>query len=244
MTDTATPDSVVQPVKVFGRKRGHLTTSKEAWVQQTLEKYRLPPVWARSQILQGAGLDDTTARVCLEIGFGNGMFLAHLAKSYPNDLFIGADLFMEGVAGLLNRVESGGLGNVRLHVGPVQELLQGTLVEGCLNRVVINFPDPWPKKRHHKRRLIQPEFLSLLSSRMCTGASLELATDWSDYAQWMMTCLEKCPNLHNVAGPGHYAQPMNDWITTRFQEKGQAAGRPTWRLHFLKILCPDKKQSV
>lgn len=216
--------------KAHGRKRGHLKEWEGEWLARQLPGLAVPVVATREELLTVLGADPATARLWLEIGFGNGEYLAYLAGKYPGDRFIGVEVFMEGIAGLLKRLEVGGLGNVRVVQCHAHELI-ATLPLACLDRVIVNFPDPWPKSRHHKRRLVQAAFLDVLVPRMVVGGLLTLATDWAEYAQWMVEVLDGHPAFVNRAGEGGSAQP-EDWITTRFEAKGRAVEREIFHMAY------------
>ena len=222
--------------RTYGRKKGYLTATDTARLQRLLPQYALPPGGGgeRTALLTALGADPERARLWLEIGFGNGAFLAALAAQNPLDRLIGVEVFQEGIAALAGRLERQGLDNVRIVTDGVHQVLSDAIPQESLDRVVINFPDPWPKKRHHKRRLVQGPFLDLLATRMRAGALLTLATDWENYAEWMLAALEAHPLFENRAGPGAFADQPDPWLETRFQQKGRAAGRPTWHLASLR----------
>jgi tRNA (guanine-N7-)-methyltransferase len=221
--------------KTHGRKKGFLKSKDEAHLKEVLPTLTLPLCESREEILAGYGETVASSRLWLEIGFGNGDFLAHLAALYPEDRFIGVDVFLEGVSALLRRLERQGSDNVRVVVDNANVVLMEKIPLDSLERVVINFPDPWHKKRHHKRRLIQKDFLDLLALRMQVGGLLSLATDWGEYSQWMLEHLEAHGAFENCVAEGGFAPQPLHWLETRFQSKGQKAGRPARHLLFQKI---------
>lgn len=168
----------------------------------------------------------------VEIGFGNGENLLGLARAHPERDFIGIEVHRSGVGHLLLDIEAAGLTNVRVVCHDAVEVLEHCLVQASLDEVLILFPDPWHKKRHHKRRLIQPEFVSLLASRMTTGGRLQLATDWEPYAVQMLEVVSASPEFANLAGAAGYV-PRPDWrALTRFERRGQRLGHGVWDLSF------------
>ncbi|MBF0140159.1 MAG: tRNA (guanosine(46)-N7)-methyltransferase TrmB [Magnetococcales bacterium] len=221
--------------KLHGRKKGILKRGESDWLPGRLQQ--LQPTWdvSRDEILHRWGANPETSRLWLEIGFGNGETLTHLASHYPEDRFIGVDVFLEGISALLRRMERCNLANIALESGNIVELLATKNIVGLFDRVMINFPDPWPKKRHHKRRLIQKEFLHLLATAMRTGGILTLATDWSEYGEWMLDHLETHLSFSNVYGPRQAAPEPSFWLPTRFQQKGEAAGRPILHIAYRRI---------
>lgn len=223
--------------KTHGRKKGFLKPKDEVHLKENLAGMTLMDGENRQQLLAGFGASKESGRLWLEIGFGNGDFLAHLAALHPDDCFVGIDVFLEGVSALFRRLQRQGSDNVRVIIDNANIALMEKIPAAVFDRVVINFPDPWPKKRHHKRRLIQTEFLDLLAPRMRTGSQLSLATDWLEYAHWMLELLEAHPAFVNTVATGGFAPEPEEWITTRFQTKGQKAGRPASHLLFNKVDC-------
>ncbi|MBF0285848.1 MAG: tRNA (guanosine(46)-N7)-methyltransferase TrmB [Magnetococcales bacterium] len=219
--------------KPRGRKMGFLNAARQERLARLAPRYALPEVIAdRESLLRGWGADPATARLMLEIGFGNGVFTAGLARQHPGDRIIASEVFLEGVAGLLKRLETEGLENVRVTTEPAFLLLRDRLAGVRLDRVIVNFPDPWPKTRHHKRRLVQVELLDLLAERMVPGGMLEMATDWEEYAAWMMALGEGHGAFENAMGAAGFAPEPEDWTRTNFQAKGESAGRRTWHLRW------------
>ena len=154
--------------------------------------------------------------VWLEIGFGGGEHMAGQADRSPTTLIIGVEPFLNGVASAVRHVDDLKLANVRIHQGDAREVAV-RLPYGCLDRVFVLFPDPWPKSRHHKRRLIQPEFLVELARLLKPGGGLRFATDWAEYARWT---LKRVRASGLFEGPlGDTALPPADHVTTRYEEK-------------------------
>ena len=139
-----------------------------------------------------------------------------------------------GVGALLLRAEEAGIRNLRVlndDVVPWLRALPGT----PFRLIVIQFPDPWPKKRHHKRRLIQPDLVRLLVQRLIPGGELQLATDWEEYARQMLEVLEAAPGLRNAAGAGHFSPRPENRIPTRFERRGEALGHQVFDLRFTRV---------
>jgi tRNA (guanine-N7-)-methyltransferase len=170
----------------------------------------------------------------LEIGFGNGEALRFGAAQDPARDFIGIEVHAPGVGRLLNGLETDGLENVRVFHHDAVEVLSGEIADASLDEVRIYFPDPWHKKRHHKRRLVQPAFVALLVRKLAPGGRLHLATDWQDYAEQMWDVLDAEPGLRNRAGPrGHVPRPA--WRPqTHFEARGLKLGHGVWDLLYDK----------
>ena len=179
-----------------------------------------------------------TAPRSLEIGFGNGEVLAALAEAEPERDFIGIEVYRPGLGRMLSRVAELGLGNVRVSGDDAVELLEERIADASLDRIMVFFPDPWPKKRHHKRRLIQVPFASLLASKLKPGGQLCLATDWQDYAEQMLAVMEATPGLRNLHpgtdGDGYAPRPDYRPLT-RFEQRGRRLGHGVWDLEYERV---------
>ncbi|MCP9958321.1 MULTISPECIES: tRNA (guanosine(46)-N7)-methyltransferase TrmB [Streptomyces] len=173
--------------------------------------------------------------VVLEIGFGMGETTARMAAADPSTGILAVDVHTPGQGNLLGLVERHGLTNVRVANGDAIILLREMLPPASLAGVRVYFPDPWPKKRHHKRRLIQPEFLSLAATRLKPGAVLHCATDWEPYAQWMLEALTAHPDFVNTAPGGGYAPRPDFRPVTRFEGQGLEKGHVVHDLLFARV---------
>lgn len=172
--------------------------------------------------------------IWLEIGFGGGEHLAAQAESHPDIGFIGCEVFENGVAKLLGEIDRRGLANVRIYPNDARPLLTA-LMPCSIDRVFILFPDPWPKARHHKRRLIAPATLDRLAEIMTDGAELRLATDDPDYLSWMLEHVTNHPAFSWIARrPTDWREQSKDWPTTRYELKARKAGRTPVFLRFAR----------
>lgn len=170
------------------------------------------------------------APTVLEIGFGMGTATAAIAAARPDTNFIAVEVHEPGVGALLKLIDEGKLENIRIVQHDAVEVLRHMVPQGSLTGVHIYFPDPWHKKRHHKRRLIQPAFVSQLVSYLAPGGYLHCATDWEPYAQQMLEVLSAEPQLHNTS-EGYAARP--DWRPlTKFEHRGMKLGHGVWDLVF------------
>ena len=172
--------------------------------------------------------------VWLEIGFGAGEHLAEQAEHHPEIGFIGCEVFEDGIVRLLGEVARRGLGNIRMFTDDAR-LLLAALPPGSIGRIFILFPDPWPKRRHHKRRLVAPATLDLLAAVMSDGAELRLATDDRDYLAWMLQHATAHPDFVWLARrPADWRERPDDWPETRYEAKARTAGRMPAFLRFTR----------
>jgi tRNA (guanine-N7-)-methyltransferase len=160
----------------------------------------------------------------VEIGFGNGEQLLHAALSDPGRDYIGIEVHRPGVGRLLNLVAASGLGNVRVYRHDAVEVLEREIPPGSLAQVRIYFPDPWHKKRHHKRRLVQPDLVELVASRLAPGGQLHLATDWVPYAEQMLEVCSGCASLRNTSPGGDWVERPHWRSETHFERRGLKLG--------------------
>ena len=170
----------------------------------------------------------------LEIGFGMGDSLAAMAEADATAAFVGIEVHRPGVGRLLSEIDRRALENLKVYAEDAVEVLEQVIASESLDRIQIYFPDPWHKKRHHKRRLIQREFVSLLSDRLTAGGKLHLATDWQPYAEHMLEVLDANAALRNDAGAGHYSSKPSWRPETKFERRGQRLGHGVWDLLYSK----------
>ena len=232
--DTNEPAAAAAPhphraIRSFVVRAGRMTTAQErAWRE----------LWPRFGIETGgepldlAALFGREAPRTLEIGFGNGESLVTLAQAHPDRDYLGVEVHRPGVGHLMLRAEELGLCNVRAICRDAVEVLQQCIVPGALDEVLLYFPDPWPKKRHHKRRIVQPAFVALVASRLRPGGVLRMATDWQPYAEHMLEVATGCDALRNVAATGDYVPRPDSRPVTRFERRGQRLGHGVWDLAF------------
>ena len=203
------------PLRSYGRLKSRpIKPRQAALVDARLPGLRIPvgPV-APDMLMPGA------RATWLEIGFGGGEHMAGQAARAPDVLILGAEPFQNGVASAVRHIEEQALGNVRLHDGDVRDLITW-LPDASIARVFILFPDPWPKARHHKRRLIQADTVAELARVLASGGRLRFASDWADYIDGALERFEANPAFTwTAAGPDDWRKPPADHITTRYEEK-------------------------
>lgn len=172
--------------------------------------------------------------VWLEIGFGTGEHLVHQALSYPDIGFIGIEPFQTGVANLLSQIEKSRIRNILIYPSPLQDIL-ADFPNGYLSRVFVLFPDPWPKKRHHRRRIISSTILDGLARIMQKGAELRIATDHPDYMGWILRHLLDHPSFSwQAEHPQDWKVPPLDWAPTRYEAKARKKASACWYLRFIR----------
>lgn len=221
-------------IRSFGRRRGRkLSARQDRLLKELLPRVAVDPSGPPPRDLSGLRPAGTSA-VWLEIGFGGGEHLIWQARAHPDVGLIGCEPFEDGLVKVLAAIDEGGLGNLRLMGEDVRPLLRW-LPEGSISRVFMLFPDPWPKKRHQKRRLFSPDLLGLLARVMAPGAELRLATDIGDYARTALLAVAHTPVFRWTAeGPADWRVRPADWPGTRYEAKAGREGRRCYFFRFIR----------
>jgi tRNA (guanine-N7-)-methyltransferase len=209
----------------FGRRKGHPLRAHQASLMQTLlPRLALDRTTPAPADLAGL-FPHAVEQVRLEIGFGGGEHLAAQARAHPDAGFIGCEPFVNGMAKMLAAIEDQQLQNVRLHFGDAVELLDW-LPDAALARIDILYPDPWPKRRHWKRRLLQDATITALGRVLRAGGAVHFATDWADYAAWTLECFLRTPAfVWTAERAADWREPWPDYVTTRYEAKAKREGR-------------------
>ncbi len=216
------------PPRTYVRREGRLTDGQKRALSELLPQFTYP-----EDGREPADVFGREAPRVLEIGFGNGESLAAQAGKHPDQDFIGLEVHRPGVGYLLQEVEADGLSNVRVSSSDALLFLDSALPAASIDRVQVFFPDPWPKKRHHKRRIVRPDALDKIARVMKPGASLVLATDWDNYAEHMMEVLSAHPAFENRHGAGAFA-PRAERTLTRFERRAHRLGHTIHDLAFTR----------
>ena len=217
------------PLRSYGRLKSRPIKPRQAALMETL----LPALRVPAGPIEPSRLMPGCAEAWLEIGFGGGEHMAAQAQRRPDVLVIGAEPFQNGVASALRHIDEQALTNVRLHDGDARELL-ARLPDASLDRIFVLFPDPWPKARHHKRRLLQADTARELARALKPGGALRFASDWADYVDWSLERLIAAPGLAWIAERAtDWRAPPADHITTRYEEKRLGDCAPVF-LDFVK----------
>jgi tRNA (guanine-N7-)-methyltransferase len=218
------------PLRTYGRIKARPIKPRQAALLETL----LPRIRVPVEPFDPHTLMPAAEAIWLEIGFGGGEHLAAQGARHPQVLVIGAEPFQNGVASALRHIDEQGLANIRLHDGDARELI-ARLPDASLQRVFILFPDPWPKTRHHKRRLVGAETVAELARVLRPGGRLRFATDWADYVDWALERITADPAFRWTAeGAGDWRSPPADHVTTRYEEKRLGDCAPVF-LDFVRI---------
>lgn len=225
------PDNVpLRTVHSFVIRAGRMTDAQQAardrmWPQFGLE--------VTNGLIDPQVVFGRKAPLVLEIGFGMGASLVEMARAAPEKNFIGIEVHPPGIGNVLKLAEQEAITNLRIYRADANVVLEKCIAEGGLDCVQIFFPDPWHKTRHHKRRMIQPDFVAALRPKIAIGGVLHLATDWEPYARQMMEVLSAAPGFRNAVGEGQYATEHNR-PTTKFEQRGQKLGHGVWDLLFTR----------
>lgn len=230
MTEENTEDQkYMRKVRSFVLRAGRMTEGQQKAMDE---------VWPRMGLTLEHGLLDLNnvfgreAPVVLEIGFGMGDSLIEMAKNQPEKNYIGIEVHRPGVGRLLSNADKEGLDNIRVFCEDAIEVLAQSIPDGSLDCIQLFFPDPWHKKRHHKRRIVQPELAESLRKKLKVGGVFHMATDWENYAEHMMEVMSAAPGYKNVAGEGSFS-PQPQWRpVTKFQRRGEKLGHGVWDLMF------------
>lgn len=225
MTTTEHP----RAIRSFVLRSGRVTEAQQRALESAWPRFG---VEYSAQPLDLDSLFSRSAPKVVEIGFGNGDNLLALAQAHPERDYLGVEVHRAGVGRLLLGAETAALANLRVICHDAVEVLTRQLPERSLAEVLILFPDPWPKKRHHKRRLIQPAFVDLVAGRLERGGVLRLATDWEPYAHQMLEVLSACSALENAAPSGSFSPRNPERVLTRFEKRGTRLGHDVWDLLF------------
>jgi len=219
-----------RPIRSYVLRQGRITNAQRRAYAELLPAYGV--AFSRTP-LDLARLFGRAAPKFLEIGFGMGETTAAIAQAHPENDYLGVEVHAPGVGSLLARIAELHLGNIRIIQHDAVEVLEHMIAPAALDGVHIFFPDPWPKKRHHKRRLIQPPLVSLLVSRMKPGAPVHACTDWEDYARQMLEAFSAETALRNTVSG--YAERPDTRPQTKFERRGLALGHRVWDLVFRRV---------
>ncbi|TBV07225.1 tRNA (guanosine(46)-N7)-methyltransferase TrmB [Stutzerimonas kirkiae] len=237
MTDV-TPETTEEPVaprmrtiKSFVMRAGRMTEGQQRGLEQGWPRFGLSP----QQPLDFAQAFGRDAARTFEIGFGMGHSTLEMAAAAPEQDFVGVEVHKPGVGALLSGLLARNLDNVRVYSCDALEVLRDCIADGSLDRVLLFFPDPWHKSRHHKRRIVQPAFAELVRQKLKPGGVLHMATDWQPYAEHMLEVLNQVPGYRNLAEDGGYVPRPEERPVTKFERRGERLGHGVWDLKFQRV---------
>ena len=220
-----------RPVKSYVLRQGRLTRGQQQALEQLWNTYGID---YSAEPLDLDNVYEKPAPVVLEIGFGNGDSLLRQVIANPQNNFLGIEVHRPGVGHLLRLADEAGITNLRVINHDAIEVLQQQIPDQSLDGIQLFFPDPWHKKRHHKRRIVNAEFVELVKRKLKKGGFIHLATDWQNYAEHMLAVMEQASGLVNTAGAAKYAE-NTERPTTKFEQRGRRLGHGVWDLVYKKI---------
>ena len=229
MTDIARPH---RAIRSYTLRQGRLTPAQQRAMDELFPRFGIP---SAETPLDFDALFGRAAPRILEIGFGNGDSLAAIAQTHPDNDYLGVEVHTPGVGHLLLKIEELALTNLRVMRDDAVEVLTHRIADASLDAVYLFFADPWPKKRHHKRRIVQEEFAQLLRRKLKPGGRFHMATDWENYAQHMLEVMSAAAGFRNTSPSGGYVPRPDYRPLTKFEQRGQRLGHGVWDLIFERI---------
>lgn len=219
-------------IRSFVRREGRLTAGQQRALDVLFPHFGIE---ASDSPIDFGAVYGREAPTILEIGFGNGDTLATIARNHPENNYLGIEVHRPGVGHLLMRIEEFGLHNVRVMCADAVEILQRQIPDGSLAALYLFFPDPWHKKRHHKRRQVQPEWAQLVRRKLKIGGMLHMATDWQEYAEHMLAVLSHAEGFVNQSPHSDFIERPAYRPTTKFEQRGTRLGHGVWDLMFMRV---------
>ncbi|EHM55526.1 tRNA (guanosine(46)-N7)-methyltransferase TrmB [Cardiobacterium valvarum] len=219
-------------IRSFVLRQGRITSGQERALAEYWPHYGLDV--DENLRVDAASLFGDERELILEIGFGNGESFVQMAEAAPQQGFVGIEVHRPGVGHALVLAAAAGIDNLRVIRHDAVAIIRDHVPDGALNRVQIYFPDPWPKARHHKRRIVQRAFTDLIWRKLRTGGEIHCATDWENYAEWMRDVFAGDPKWQNLGSADGFA-PRPDWRPqTKFERRGERLGHSVWDLRYRK----------
>lgn len=239
MTDpieNPTPDTVPEEHKrrilTFMKRSSAFTTSQKQGLEQFGPDYLLNTA---AGAFDARAVFGRQAPLTVEVGFGMGYSLVQMAREAPERDFIGIEIHPNGIAQICYEAGQAGLKNLRVIDGDALLALEHYFPDGIIDTFQLYFADPWPKKKHHKRRFVQSHIMQLIRRKLKTGGVFHAATDWQPYAEWMLDILEVAEGYENMAGPGQFSERPDFRPLTKFENRGQKLGHGVWDLLYRKV---------
>lgn len=219
-------------IRSFVRREGRLTPGQQRAMDELFPRFGIA---AGGEVLDLDALFGRSAPRILEIGFGNGESLAEIARNHPGNDYLGIEVHRPGVGHLLQLIEEQGLTNLRVMSEDAVEILEKQIPDGSLDGLYLFFPDPWHKKKHHKRRQVQPAWAQLVRRKLKVGGRLHMATDWQHYAEHMLEVMSAAEGYRNISATGAYVPKPDYRPETKFERRGLRLGHGVWDLLFERV---------
>ncbi|MEJ2141647.1 MAG: tRNA (guanosine(46)-N7)-methyltransferase TrmB [Gammaproteobacteria bacterium] len=219
-------------IRSFVKREGRLTRGQQRALDELFPRYGFTRNESVFDLNEKFGRN---APKILEIGFGTGTSLAEMAKTHPENDYLGIEVHRPGVGNLLLQIERDSITNIRVMCDDAVEVLENNIADDSLDAVYLFFADPWHKKKHHKRRIVQHAFVQLLRKKLKDNGIFHMATDWRDYAEHMMLVMSHAEGFENTAGQGKFIERPEYRPLTKFEQRGQRLGHGVWDLIFRKI---------
>lgn len=222
----------IRTIKSFVKREGRLTKGQQAaldkhWPVMGLEH--------TNELISFQTIFNNDNPVVLEIGFGMGASLVEMAKNQPNKNFIGIEVHLPGVGACLTSAHEAEVTNLRVYEHDAVEVLRDCIPDQSLDTVQLFFPDPWHKKKHHKRRIVQLEFVEQLRQKLVIGGIFHMATDWENYAEHMIEVMAQAPGFANIAENGHFVERPDSRPLTKFEQRGHRLGHGVWDIMYRRV---------
>ena len=222
----------IRTVKSFVKREGRLTKGQQAALDQNWPAMGLEHQGSLIDPVQVFGNDHP---VVLEIGFGMGASLVEMAKNAPEKNFIGIEVHLPGVGACLMAAAEAEVSNLRVYEHDAVEILADCIPDACLDTVQLFFPDPWHKKKHHKRRIVKDEFVQQLRAKLKVGGIFHMATDWENYAESMIEVMQDNPGFVNIAANGDFVERPEHRPLTKFEQRGHRLGHGVWDIMYKRV---------
>jgi len=232
VNDSQTPEAQQRrEIKSFVMRAGRMTQGQQRGLDEGWPKFGLT---LEQGPLDAQALFGRSAPLTLEIGFGMGQSLLEMAMAAPEQDFVGVEVHRPGVGALLNGMLREDVGNVRVYSCDAMDVLRQCVADNSLDRVLLFFPDPWHKSKHHKRRIVNPVFAVLVRQKLKPGGILHMATDWEPYAEHMLEVMQVAPSYANLSATGNWVERPAERPVTKFERRGERLGHGVWDLKFSK----------
>lgn len=223
------PEYKPKAIRSYVIRAGRITAGQKAAFERWWPHYGLSLFGGPLDLEEAFGRN---APLVLEIGFGMGDSLLQMARQEPDKNFLGIEVHPPGVGRLINAAGTEGLENLRVYMADAMDVLEDCIPDASVARMQLYFPDPWHKKKHHKRRIVQPEFVQRLRAKITPGGAFHLATDWQNYAEAMLDVMNQAPGFANLSETGDYVPRPAYRPITKFEQRGERLGHGVWDLLF------------